>query len=413
MPQRHPSIEIGPYRLKVGAQGGTRLTARDDGEVPAALSSALRAPPRRRDPPASDDEPATVLEREAEAVELFTALADGSMFANGEVLPRIGQVLDMLERLDRAGRHEETLRLARTISGPLLLLQRWAELLNALGTARRAADTSRDLSGLAWAQHELGTLQLAAGDDAGAEAQLAHAQTLRERLGERQELAATQQNLGVLCRRLREQLHEEAEGPVVRAPGRGLLALILAAVLPLVLAAAAYAVLVPPASRASRLTVKVSGHGLVTSKLDGTQCRHTCTRDLRKGDALSLTARADKGWRFSGWSGGCHGKTPCAPATNASTTVTATFVHKARKLPECRDHKDNDHDRLIDRRDPGCNDGTEQPRAPLPECRDQKDNDHDGLTDRRDPGCNEAPNSHAAISRRPNAATGRTTTPTG
>jgi hypothetical protein len=55
----------------------------------------------------------------------------------------------------------------------------------------------------------------------------------------------------------------------------------------------------------------------------------------------------------------------------------------------CRDRKDNDHDGLVDTKDPGCTgDKTEEPRTMKPhECVDRKDNDDDGLVDAKDPGC--------------------------
>lgn len=248
---------------------------------------------------------------------------------------------------------------------PLLLMQRWGELVRALDVAQRAAERIGNSSGLAWAQHELGTLNLAAGDETCAESCLARAHKIREELHERQGLAATQQNLSVLCRRLRDLLHEPVDETVIAPAGRGLLALLIAAVVPLVLAAARTRSSCLPYRRLSAtrrgLTVEVTGHGLVTSASDGLQCRHACRRDVRASAAVSLTARADKGWRFKGWSNACSGKNLRAPAIGGSATVTATF---SRKLPECRDRRDNDHDRFVDRRDPGCANGTEAPVNP-------------------------------------------------
>ncbi len=68
--------------------------------------------------------------------------------------------------------------------------------------------------------------------------------------------------------------------------------------------------------------------------------------------------------------------------------------------PECSDGKDNDGDKAIDARDPGCyTDGKYDPddddeyNAPKPKppakpaCSDGKDNDGDKLVDKKDPGC--------------------------
>jgi hypothetical protein len=41
MRQRHTSVDIGHYRLKVGAPGGTLITPRDAAEDPGALCRAL------------------------------------------------------------------------------------------------------------------------------------------------------------------------------------------------------------------------------------------------------------------------------------------------------------------------------------------------------------------------------------
>ena len=64
----------------------------------------------------------------------------------------------------------------------------------------RIADEVHE-AGRAWAQHELGTLHLAAGDTATAGRLLERARETRRRLGDEEGLAATEQSLGVLCRR--------------------------------------------------------------------------------------------------------------------------------------------------------------------------------------------------------------------
>lgn len=133
---------------------------------------------------------------------------------SGEVsLDSIGNELDalvgLLSRLDREGRWEEELRLARCTAKLLALAKRWLDLLNWLRAALQAAEKLEDSSGKAWAMHELGTLHVAAGKHAEADRLLTHARDLRERGGERRGVALTERNLNVLCRTLRARLHDK------------------------------------------------------------------------------------------------------------------------------------------------------------------------------------------------------------
>lgn len=133
---------------------------------------------------------------------------------SGEVsLDSIGNELDalvgLLSRLDREGRWEEELRLARCTAKLLALARRWLDLLNWLRAALQAAEKLEDPSGKAWAMHELGTLHLVVGKHAEADRLLTRARDLRERCGERRGVALTERNLNVLCRTLRAHLHEK------------------------------------------------------------------------------------------------------------------------------------------------------------------------------------------------------------
>jgi hypothetical protein len=77
---------------------------------------------------------------------------------------RIDVILSVLERLDRDDKHKEALQLARSVNGLLALFYRWSDLVRSLGLARRAAEELHDLLSVAWVEHELGTLHLAAGN---------------------------------------------------------------------------------------------------------------------------------------------------------------------------------------------------------------------------------------------------------
>ena len=86
-------------------------------------------------------------------------------------------------------------------------------MARSLRIAAKAAHQIPDRAGVAWAQHELGTLYLAADDPAAADRWLSEAQRLRRELRDHEGLAATEQNLAVLCRRLRELLREGRLAP--------------------------------------------------------------------------------------------------------------------------------------------------------------------------------------------------------
>ena len=70
-----------------------------------------------------------------------------------------------------------------------------------------------------------------------------------------------------------------------------------------------------------------SGSGTITSEPNGIGCPVTCAAVYATGATVTLTARADLGSSFGGWSGGgCSGSGTCAVTLGADTTVTATFV---------------------------------------------------------------------------------------
>ncbi|NJL27916.1 MAG: VCBS repeat-containing protein [Thermoanaerobaculia bacterium] len=66
------------------------------------------------------------------------------------------------------------------------------------------------------------------------------------------------------------------------------------------------------------------GSGTVTSSPAGINCGGDCTESYAGGTMVTLTATADAGSVFSGWSGGgCSGTAPCVVTMNAAQTVTA------------------------------------------------------------------------------------------
>jgi len=77
-----------------------------------------------------------------------------------------------------------------------------------------------------------------------------------------------------------------------------------------------------------KLTVKKTGtgSGKVTSELGGIDCGSTCTAEFETGTKVTLTASADPGSEFKGWSGsGCSGTGTCKVTMTEAKEVTATF----------------------------------------------------------------------------------------
>jgi phospholipase C len=67
--------------------------------------------------------------------------------------------------------------------------------------------------------------------------------------------------------------------------------------------------------------------GTVTSSPSGVNCGSTCSATFNSGTAVTLTATANNGSTFAGWSGGgCSGAGTCTVVLSAATTVAATFT---------------------------------------------------------------------------------------
>ncbi len=79
----------------------------------------------------------------------------------------------------------------------------------------------------------------------------------------------------------------------------------------------------PPSTFA--LTVTKSGQGSVSSAPSGIKCGRDCSESYAAGTAVVLTAKAGRGYSFTGWSGACSGTGTCTVTMNADKTVTATL----------------------------------------------------------------------------------------
>jgi uncharacterized repeat protein (TIGR02543 family) len=76
------------------------------------------------------------------------------------------------------------------------------------------------------------------------------------------------------------------------------------------------------------LTVTRAGTGLgtVTSVPAGIACGADCSEPFASGAVVALTATAQPGYAFAGWSGACAGTAGCSVTMTADRAVTATFV---------------------------------------------------------------------------------------
>jgi hypothetical protein len=69
-----------------------------------------------------------------------------------------------------------------------------------------------------------------------------------------------------------------------------------------------------------------AGAGTVTTTQAGIECGPTCKESYASGTTVTLTAAAQAGSVFKGWSGGgCSGTGTCTLTLDSSTRVTATF----------------------------------------------------------------------------------------
>lgn len=356
-----PRMTFNGYSLELGGEPGMLIsevaepTSSEARPLAEALEAA-RAEPRPQGAiterlSQTIEDASEVTSRAERAVSLFRAVAEGRVLDPDQLVGEVDALLDLLDRLDEEGRYKEALDLARSLSGLLALLMRWAELAHSLRLALRAAEAVGDMPGVAFVKHQLGTLELVAGDTRAAERNLGEAREIRQRLGDRRALAATGRNLQFLCQQLRDMLRKgrlqddrEDSGFLRRR------------VIP-----------ADPRPHAEfRCADPPGGSGIAF-------CRATDEdgRRVANGDALNVGV-------------GSHTLTIIA-ADTARRAVTYEISRGGR--PECRDRADNDDDGLRDGKDPGCSDGTEAPADRATECADNRDNDRDGAIDASDPGC--------------------------
>jgi hypothetical protein len=360
--------------LVLGDPAGMTIAPADTPGSADLLAQALAQERKEREPavagvaPPADavDDAAQVTSKVERAVKLFTEIAQGQLDP-AAVSDEVDALVGLLGRLDRDERWAEALRMARSLATLLALLGRWLELLKSLKLALGAAEQLGDVSGQAWALHELGTLHLAAGERAEAERLLSQARAMREQMGDRHGLAVTDRNLQFLCRDLRALINCDARQSVLeRILRRPVAALALwAAVLlaggaagalvrgagdsPATVTAAGLTTTVAstrtvttrsvltrtvfvPAPTAgtttkSTLSIERTGSGTVTSSDGAIECGSRCSSAYATGAEVTLTATPEAGSVFKGWGGGaCTGTDPCLLKLNADESVVAEFA---------------------------------------------------------------------------------------
>lgn len=83
------------------------------------------------------------------------------------------------------------------------------------------------------------------------------------------------------------------------------------------------------------LSLGFSGDGIgsVTSDVGGISCGSTCSANFEEDTVVTLTATAEQGYVFYGWSGsGCSGTGTCAITMTEAKSVTAQFTKDTHKL---------------------------------------------------------------------------------
>jgi hypothetical protein len=74
------------------------------------------------------------------------------------------------------------------------------------------------------------------------------------------------------------------------------------------------------------VTKSGQGKGKVTSSPNGIACGKTCSHSYADGTRVTLKAKAAKGSKFAGWSGGCKGRHSCKVTPDGNVSVRAKFA---------------------------------------------------------------------------------------
>jgi tetratricopeptide (TPR) repeat protein len=223
------SFPVGRYAFEVGAYTGSfaqfapASSKTDEAQArrnAAALRKALAQEDdqQQRDTPLEaveklEDSADAVTDRVEHANRLFEALAEDRLLDPRLLTAEVGALLGLLDRLDREGRYEEEIRVAKALHGLCVLAFRWLDLVRALRRALAAAKAVGDEAGQAWALNELGALHLCAGEARTASEHLESALELYEKLGDAAGRCSTRHNF--------DSARRDVTRPIqIRAPSR-------------------------------------------------------------------------------------------------------------------------------------------------------------------------------------------------
>jgi hypothetical protein len=207
------SVRIGGYSLEVGTHAGSfaQFEPEQESENAEELAAALEAEPEEH--PAAvaaieefEESAEAVTGRIEEAEGLLRAVAEGNLFDPARLTGEVDSLLELLGRLDKAGRFDEQLALMRSLNGLLALSLRWLELVRSLRSLLRSAEVAGHKAGRAFAHHELGSLHLCVGQATQAREHLDEALQLEEQLGDLAGRCSTRHNLDAARRQLAGRL---------------------------------------------------------------------------------------------------------------------------------------------------------------------------------------------------------------
>jgi uncharacterized repeat protein (TIGR02543 family) len=80
------------------------------------------------------------------------------------------------------------------------------------------------------------------------------------------------------------------------------------------------------APKSITVTKTGAGTGTVTSAPSGINCGSSCSASFADGTVVTLSAAADAGKTFTGWTGACSGTGPCQVTMSADQSVSAAFA---------------------------------------------------------------------------------------
>ena len=166
-----------------------------------------------------EDSADAVTDRVEHANRLFKALAEDRLVDPRLLTGEIGALLGLLDRLDREGRYEEEIRVAKALHGLCVLAFRWLDLVRSLRRALAAAKALGDEAGQAWALNELGALHLCAGDARKASEHLERALGLYEKLGDAAGRCSTRHNFDSARRDVTRPVQIKAPSRLLTARG--------------------------------------------------------------------------------------------------------------------------------------------------------------------------------------------------